>query len=43
MVRLVLQLELDLRIPPVEEAFYIVAKYNIPAVGDELEDADSLR
>jgi len=32
-----------MRIPPIEEAFYVVAKYNIPAIGDELEDADSLR
>lgn len=32
-----------MRIPPIEEAFYVVAKFNIPVVGDELEDADSLR
>lgn len=33
---------MDLRIRPIEEAFYVVAKYNIPVLGDELEDADSL-
>lgn len=34
---------MDLRIPPIEEAFYVVSKFNIPAVGDEHEEADSLR
>jgi dynein heavy chain len=33
---------LELRIPPVEEAFYVVAKFNIPATSEELEEADSL-
>lgn len=34
--------DLELKIPPIEEAFLVVSKHNIPATADELEEADSL-
>ncbi|CAG7835361.1 unnamed protein product [Allacma fusca] len=38
-----IEVDLDLRIPPIEEAFYVVAKFDIPASSDEIEEADSIR
>lgn len=37
------EVDLDLRIPPIEEAYYVISKFNIPATADEIEEADSVR
>jgi len=34
--------DLGLKIPPIEEAFFVVTKHNIPATTEELEEAESL-
>jgi len=31
-----------MKIHPIEEAFYVVAKFKIPTMGEEIEEADSL-